>query len=461
MLTEKEEKKRQMILNGNVLKVLLYLSLPIIIYNGFNYFYTVIDGAIVSKKVSNDAVSSVYFFDQIKNMISSIGLGLATGGSVLIARMYGANKIEDAKKATNSIFWLNILISLIVIVIVVPLAKPILILSNASEAQINNGLGYFIVQVLNLLLVSMNTYYMGIERVKGNTLRLFYLNLLVIVIKIGLTFVVVSFPNPTTTHVALATLAAQFVLFVVSLFIMGSKKNSLRLTFKIDKSIFSKELLKPTLKISFPIFLGKFIFSFGKVIVSSMSKNFYGDAIIGALGIAGTMGGLSSIFYNSVADVEISMMSQSFANDDYKRGFEIVKKTFISVLIVTSITMIFLTIFYDSVVKIFINEETTDEYYNLIKLMFKWERFSSIFIGLTNVLLNTLYAFGKTMASIVLNFCRLIIFRIPVLLFLYYVLHIQEEAAGIVMFISNGLLLVIMIIIFYIFKHKLKIQGKL
>ena len=108
--------------------------------------------------------------------------------------------------------------------------------------------------------------------------------------------------------------------------------------------------------------------------------------------------------------------------------------------------------------KLFVGKDRTKEYLDLVRLMFKYEKYSSVAIGITDVMLNALYAYGLTKTSIYLNVTRLVILRIPVLLFLHHVLDLGPRSAGLVMFISNSSMLVLMILLFIRFQKKINLE---
>jgi len=102
-IIDKKLKRRDAILNGNLWKTILMVSLPILMYNLCNYLYGIYDMVVVQTANIGDA-ADIVVLDQIKNMISTVGGALATGGGILVSRRYGENRISDAKKCANCLF---------------------------------------------------------------------------------------------------------------------------------------------------------------------------------------------------------------------------------------------------------------------------------------------------------------------------------------------------------------------
>ena len=215
---ERQYKKRDMILNDNMLKTILAIALPIVFYNICNYLYGIYDMMIVQVANIGEA-ADVVVLDQIKNMIQTLGGAIATGGGILIAKKIGEKDITGARKTANALFSIALIIAGLTLLFI-PLAVPFLKLLRTDQSTIDNALGYFNVQIINLFIMTLNSVFISIEKSKGNTFRIFILNLGVIAIKIGLTtlFAFGPFTNVTITWLAIATMIAQaFMMIFMSL----------------------------------------------------------------------------------------------------------------------------------------------------------------------------------------------------------------------------------------------------
>ncbi len=214
---ERQLKKRDMILNDKMLKTILYIALPIVFYNLCNYLYGIYDMMIVQVADIGDA-ADVVVLDQIKNMIQTIGGAIATGGGILIAKKIGENNIDSARRSANTVFSIALIIAGITLLFI-PFAVPFLKLLKTDKTTIDNALGYFDVQMINLFIITLNSVFIAFEKSKGNTFRIFVLNIGVIIIKIGLStlFAYGPFDNVTITWLAVATMVAQLFMMVIML----------------------------------------------------------------------------------------------------------------------------------------------------------------------------------------------------------------------------------------------------
>ena len=110
-------KRREMILSGNLFRIVLYICTPLAIYQLFNSAYNLID-QIICAQISTTAQNAVASIGQIKNAISAFGAGLGAGGAVFVSRFFGAGKVKEAKHASANLLFMSILLSKFLILFV-------------------------------------------------------------------------------------------------------------------------------------------------------------------------------------------------------------------------------------------------------------------------------------------------------------------------------------------------------
>lgn len=432
---ERQYKKRDMILNDKMLKAILVISLPIMFYNICNYLYGIYDMMIVQVANIGDS-ADIVVLDQIKNMIQTLGGAIATGGGILIAKKIGEKDMTGAKKSANTLFSLALIIAGITLLFI-PFAVPFLKLLRTDQSTIDNALGYFDVQMINLFIMTLNSVFIAIEKSKGNTFKIFILNIGVIIIKISLTtlFAFGPFENVTVTWLAVATMIAQSFMMIFLLISALLPSNLLRIT---PKSLnLNKEHLKIIIKLSLPVFIGRFLFHFGKVFLNSIATDVYGKMVVGALGISNTMAGLPTNIINSFEDGGSTVVGQNYGNGNGKRikEFYIVNMILVGSLALTSSIILF--IIKGNVAGFFAGND--EAYRETIINIFKWECLDIFFSGIAGASNAVFYGFGKTRTTSIMSMMNLFAFRLPTLIILMYGFKYNYEACGIAMFVSNTL----------------------
>ena len=423
-------------------KVVLSISLPMVFYNLCNYFYGIYDMMLVQSAGIGDA-ADIVVLDQIKNMISTIGGAMATGGGIMVARHYGAKQTELARKHANTLFTLAMVVALATLILI-PLGVPFLTLFQTDRSIIENSIGYFNVQILTLVITTMNSAMISLEKAKGNTRQLLMLNLGVIIIKVSLTtlFVYGPFENVTNTWLAVSTLLAQLFLFFCGLFLCFRKSNILRI--RVRDWNFGKSEVADIVRLAIPVFIGNFLFSFGKVYVNSAATVRYGKMCVGALGISNTMAGLFTNITNTTADCGATIVSQNYGNKNGARIQKFYKVNLFYVTLVGVIGTIIMFTTKEQVAAFFAPNST--QYQEMIINIFAWECFDITFLGFSHTANALFNGFGKTRATMVFSMVRLFGLRVPVLLFLMHVVQMDYSACGVAMFASNTIIGVIQLL---------------
>lgn len=462
MINEKDRIRREKMLNGNLWSVILSICAPIFLYNLFNSFYAVIDAVVVAR-INPTSVSAVAMLSQIHNLLSSLGAGVAAGGGIIVARLFGAGDMDDARYHSNQIISFSTLIISILLAICLPLSLPIMRLSGVPDELIEIGTGYFIVQIFTLAFMFYNSVFISMQKAKGNTKIMFRLNILVMMIKLSLSLLFIWVMGKTDIMwVAIATMIGQSVMFVILLCMMLEKDNifAIRLSeFKLNKRI-----CKRVISMSFPIFLGKFIFSFGKVSVNGMCKA-YGPLVVGALGVSNNMNGLATTPINSFEEGSSTIISQNLGAGNEKRALKTFKYSFIlatSVGIIGYVLIRFLL--QDQIIGLYNQNELAqgaEEFLALIKSIHRYDSLSILALSVNAAVLGILYGYGQTKMTMLLNISRVFVFRIPILWYLQtFHKEIGAEAAGISMGISNICIALASIICLVIFMLKLSKNKK-
>ncbi|AEE16087.1 MATE family efflux transporter [Treponema brennaborense] len=430
----KESQRRTDILCGNQWRVIFAVALPLVFYNSLSQIFQFAD-TLIAAHLSADVVSTVSFISQIQTMLAAIGSGLALGGGIIIARCYGAGDMDEVRKQISTLFFLAIIGGGAVLALIVPFAYPLLALLRMPEDLIAGGTAYLIIEVSGLISVFVNTIYFAIEKSRGNTKAIMVYNTLVLVLKTLLNVVFIYGFKGGMLLLPTATLIANSVVTAAAVRRLRSKKNPFRISFRLCS--FKRSTILPILKLSVPVFLEKFVFAFGKVIVNSMSAS-YGSLTVGALGVSNRIGGLATNPPTGFQEAEATLISQNLGNRNIDRALQIFRKTFCINMLFACVCFILMSVFQTPLVQLFAKGDPA--FAEQIRKIYRYERYASILIAASTSVMGLLYGFGYTKISMTLNIVRLFVYRIPPLWILMKWTALDSEAVGIAMLISNGLI---------------------
>ena len=439
MISQKDYRRREKILHGSLVATIISICAPIFLYNLFNSFYAIIDAVVVSK-INSTSVSAVASLSQIQHLLSSLGSGLAAGGGILVARHFGAGETERARFNSNQTISLATIVIALLLGICIPFALPIMRFSGVPNELISIGTGYFIVQIITLAFVFYNSVFMAMLKAKGNTKIMFWLNILAMIVKMALSLLFIwGIGFTDIVWVAISTLVGQILMFIILLYMMLEKNNVFII--KLNEFKLSFATCKKILAISLPIFLGKFIFSFGKVSINAMCKN-YGPLVVGALGVSNNINGMVTTPINSFEEGTSTIISQNLGAKNPKRAIKTFTYSFFMATALGIIGYILVRfICQDAIIGLYNQNEAaadTGLFLELIKSIHRYDSLSILALAVNSAVLGVLYGFGQTKLTMVLNISRVFVFRIPVLWYLQtFHKEIGAEAAGISMGISN------------------------
>ena len=435
IVSKKDEAFREYALDAPPMKVLFGVCMPLALYQAMQAIFKILD-ALMASHISADAVSAISSISQVTMMVSAIGSGLAVGGCILISERYGKGDYEQVRTATSTLYVGTIIISLLLALILIPFADPFLRILNTPDELIKEGMGYFRVEMLSLVLTFFNTVFIAIERSRGHSKRILILNLIVIIIKLGCSALFVYVLNGSVITISIATVLSQLVITFFAAYTMARDEGAFR--FSLRSVSFKKKTVLPVLNLSYPVSAEKMLFAAGKVIVNSLS-GMYGALTVGALGISNNIGGLTTNWHSGTLDGASALISQNRGAGKTDRIIALFYRLMILDLIIGVAGYILVSVFLPALADIFASSKKNYDpaFAAMIVDIHKYEMIGYMTLGVNSAVNALFFGMGYTKLVMVLNIARVFVFRVPVLLFLQHFTDMSYEAVGITMMVSN------------------------
>lgn len=432
-LSKKDAKFREFALNGNMFHVILYVCLPLALYQSLTQVFKIFD-TMMAAHISANAVSSVAYIGQIQLMLAAIGSGLAVGSSIKVSEAFGAGDFELVRKRVSTSVTLCAIVGVAVLGILFPGARLFLRLFKTPEEFITIGTTYFRVELLAIVVTFFNNIYIAIERARGNSRKILYMNIGVVILKLSFTAIFVYVFHFGVTSIAVATLLAQSAVLVVACFTLLKKDNVF--SFSRKAVTLKKDFVLPLMKLSVPVMIEKIAFAAGKVIVNSMCT-LYGPQTVGALGISNNMGGIATMPQAGFNEGGSAVISQNRGAKKYDRTMQAFWCELLCNVLLGAILMSLTLFFLEQISRFYAGSDF--EFQQMIKDIYVYEAWGAIPLGINASVLSLMYGYGRTRITLFMNFCRIFLFRVPVLIFLQKFTDFGRESAGIVMGVSNVL----------------------
>jgi putative MATE family efflux protein len=430
-LSKKDEQFREFSLNGPMWRVVLYVGFPLALYESLNQLFKILD-TMMASHIGASAVSAVAYLSQINMMISAVGTGLAVGASIKVSQAYGAGDFMLVKKRVSTMFAMCGALGIAILLVLVPFTPEFLRLMNTPEEFIADGSTYFRLELFGMVITFFNNVYIAIERARGNSKRILILNTAVIVVKLGLTAWFVYGLGGGINMISCATIISQSLLLLAACINMNQKGNAFG--FSLRAISIKKEVICPMLTLSFPVIVERIAFAVGKVIVNSMST-VYGSWTVGALGISNNIGGITTNPQNGFQEGGSSIISQNLGAGRPKRALLAFRWVLYIDMLIGLVIMTASLLCLNQLAGLFAGDNA--EFAGMIKQIYRFEAVGAIPLGVNAAVMALLYGFGKTRVTLVMNFCRVFLFRVPVLWALQQFTDLGNVSAGIVMAVSN------------------------
>lgn len=432
-LTESEFREKS--LSSNVYLLIIQVGTPLAVFALFASLFSLLD-TIMASHIGTIDVSTVAYMNQLRMILNSIGTGIGTGSMILINRAYGAGDKAKTNELTNTLVRLLLILSLIFL-LMIPFVPAILRLIKTPEEFISEGSAYFRILITATVVNFVNLIYINVEKSRGRTGVILVANLSMMVIKLIFSALFVYVLDKGIAYIALSTLISYSTCAIYALPHLFDRNSIFcirpSLVFHTKKG-YSKSLLS----LSFPVAVEDSTFSLGKVIVNSIASS-YGAEMIGALGISNNVSGLAASFENGFSDASSSIVSQNYGAGKCRRAI----KVYIANIIITFIASLFalgvLYAFSDKLIPIFATSRNgfNAGFMETIRRIFIYDSLSCFGIAFNGAGMDFLLGLGKTKVTLVLNFLKIFVFRIPVLFILQMFISDGATALGIMMMISN------------------------
>lgn len=445
--SKKDEQYRQYALTAPPVKVLMSACMPLALYQALQSVFKIFD-ALLASYIGAEAVSAVSCLSQITLMITALGSGLAIGGSIKISEAYGRGDDIMVRQRVATVYAMAVAVSLVVAGTLIPFATPFLRLLKTPEDLIATGKGYFQVEILTLVVTFFNTVYIAIERSRGHAKKILNLNLIIILVKLGLSALFVFVMQGGLVHIALATLAGQVIILAYALVTMPKDEGAFRFSMKNIRM--KKDTVGPLLNLAYPVSAEKMFFAAGKVVVNSMS-GVYGALTVGALGISNNIGGLTTSWHMGFTDGTAPLISQNRGAGNYRRTLQIYFWLLGIDVAIGVIGLGLVSAALPWLANVFAQSQNNFDatFRDMIVDIHRWEMLGYITLGINSATLALLLGYGYTKLTMILNVSRVFVFRVPVLWFLQRFTQMDAEAVGVTMMVSNvctGLLAIVLAI---------------
>ena len=301
---------------GSILKKLFWFMLPILGALVLQAAYGAVDLLVVGRFGSTEGLSAVSTGSQVLNLVTFVVTQLAMGVTVLIARYLGEKREESIGSVLGGAAAVFIVVSVILFILLVLLARPISVLMQAPQEALTLtasyvricGCGIFFIVAYNLLAA----IFRGLGDSKSPLLFVF----VACIVNIVGDLVFVAVLHMDAAGAALATVMAQAVSVVCAIGLLVKKK----LPFTVQKSDFGfNPQCKKFLSIGLPLALQEFLTQLSFLALCAFVNRLGLEASSG-YGVACKIVNFAMLIPSSLMQSMASFVSQNVGAGNQKRA---------------------------------------------------------------------------------------------------------------------------------------------
>lgn len=326
---------------GNPVKLILLFSIPLLIGNIFQQFYSMVDTIIVGRFIGVEALAAVGTTSSMVFLVNGFVMGLTSGFAVLISQKYGAKDEVGVKEAVASSIILSIIATILVTFISVLSAKPLLTLMNTPSNIMKDASTYIIILYAGNIAIIFYNMMAATLRALGDSKTPLYFLIVSSVLNIILDLVLIINFKMGVAGAAYATVISQGVSAILCVIYTYKRYKILRLKkddFKVKKKYYRKHL-----KVGIPMALQFSITSIGIMTVQS-AINIFGSTVIASYAASSKVLQLVMQPATTLGVTMATYCGQNIGAKRYDRIKEGVKKC-VQISIITSVISAIILIF--------------------------------------------------------------------------------------------------------------------
>lgn len=320
------DKFRQDLTQGSVGKQLIKFSIPFLLSNLLQAFYSVADMIIVGRLCGTHGITGVNIGSQINILVTGAAFGLAVGGTVLIAQYGGAKKFDEQRKTIGTLFTVYMILSIVCTAVMLLLGTTLLDILNTPEGKpYIEAKNYYSICMSGLVFMFAYNVISAILRGMGDSKRPLYFVLIATIVNVIGDIILVGPFKMGAAGAAYATVAAQALSVLLSLiylaknhFFAGYKKSD----FRIDGT-----KLKMLLKLGLPSSVQQVVVSFSFLTLTALVNSLPNADIASACqGIGGKVNSFAVLPSLAMSSAVSSMAGQNIGAGQIERA----KKTMLT-----------------------------------------------------------------------------------------------------------------------------------
>lgn len=397
-LSTNVEKRREMILNGNILNTLLFLSFPTLLMGMVQSLIPLSDGLFLNRTSGYLVAAAVGFGQPIINIINALSQGLGVASMAIVGQINGTGDLEEVKKVSTQIMVFSFIIGLVV-------APTSIIFASVVSKSISPEIAYDVFLYLSLYAIVIPMLFMAaifnaIKNATGQPEATLIRMIILLLLKIIFNSIFLAVLHWGVIGAVMASLCSYIVIAIWMYYDLFIKESMTKLDLRGFS--FDFKLLKRLLKLALSTMLTYSLINFGFFLIN-MEVERYGAYVLTAQTIASNINAMCFNLPSSIGTTVTTMVSMNIGARKPRNA----KKSFIyGCRVSVIISLIIIVLFLPSsnyLVRLFQDNETI---VNLADHSLKIYTFSIIGFGIYMVSQGAFIGLGRTRLPLSMGILR-------------------------------------------------------
>jgi len=316
---------------GPITGQLISFAWPLLLSNILQVVYSMVDMIIVGKVMGTAGTAAVAVGGDVTNLLTFVGIGFASAGQVLIARLVGARQQERIGRFVGTMSGFLLVCALAISALGLIFQAPLLRVMNTPEAAYEGAQAYATICVMGLVFIYGYNVVSAILRGMGDSKHPLLFIGVAVVLNIFLDVLFVAVWHMGAGGAALATVISQAVSFLLCTAFLVKHRSSFSLQIKAsDFWRWDGGMLADFVKLGAPMAIKFASVQVSKLFVNSWI-NSYGIAVAAFAGIANKLASVVNLFSNAMNTAGSTMVGQNLVAGEYRR----VNKILLNLLVIT------------------------------------------------------------------------------------------------------------------------------
>lgn len=321
---------------GKESKLIFQFAAPMLLGNVFQQLYNVVDSIIIGNYIGKEALAAVGASFPILFALISMVIGFATGATIIIAQYFGAKKMDQVKKAIDTLYIVMFFASLVLSGLGIYFNEAIFRLIQLPEEILPDATLYMSIYISGLVFFFGFNGTAAILRGLGDSKTPLYFLVISTLTNIifDLLFVIVF--KWGIAGVAIATIISQGGAFITAIIYLNRTHEVLK--FSLFRLKFDRAIFRQSLKIGLPSGFQQTFVSIGLIAIVWI-VNLFGTDVIAAFSIAMRIDSLTALPAMNFAAALATFVGQNLGANKANR----VKSGFLATLLMTTIISVIIT----------------------------------------------------------------------------------------------------------------------